>query len=222
MPGLRYSAGRRAGCMGRKVKREMWCNPADGCTPPRSVRGALSRHHKRQHGPAPSHTHTHLPTLGISTADSRLLGSHLRGANHTLPPPTRSPTPHPRLTDGSLVREFALPGIGSIGGFSGTRKGTEFFYSFQSAGGRGPLQHRCQWPWWRPWGAAGEGASRSSTASGVCGAAGRAGVGGGGACSWTAAVTNRFGGATSRKLAPVWHHFAAADRLRGAGRDVPR
>lgn len=38
----------------------------------------------------------------------------------------------PRLSDGSLVQNFALPGIGSIGGFSGSRKGTEFFYSFQS------------------------------------------------------------------------------------------
>lgn len=38
----------------------------------------------------------------------------------------------PRLSDGWLVQNFALPGIGSIGGFSGSRKGTEFFYSFQS------------------------------------------------------------------------------------------
>ncbi|KAI8465889.1 MAG: prolyl oligopeptidase [Monoraphidium minutum] len=37
-----------------------------------------------------------------------------------------------RLSDGGLVREVELPGIGSIGGFSGSRKGTEFFYSFQS------------------------------------------------------------------------------------------
>lgn len=37
-----------------------------------------------------------------------------------------------RLTDGHLVQEFPLPGIGSIGGFSGSRKGTEFFFSFQS------------------------------------------------------------------------------------------
>jgi hypothetical protein len=37
-----------------------------------------------------------------------------------------------RLSDGGLVRELALPGLGSVGGFSGSRKGTEFFYSFQS------------------------------------------------------------------------------------------
>ncbi|GBF88266.1 prolyl endopeptidase [Raphidocelis subcapitata] len=37
-----------------------------------------------------------------------------------------------RLSDGGLVREFKLPGIGCIGGFSGSRKGTQFFYSFQS------------------------------------------------------------------------------------------
>ncbi|KIZ07661.1 prolyl endopeptidase [Monoraphidium neglectum] len=37
-----------------------------------------------------------------------------------------------RLSDGGLVTDFALPGIGSIGGFSGSRKGTEFFFSFQS------------------------------------------------------------------------------------------
>lgn len=37
-----------------------------------------------------------------------------------------------KLSDGSLVTDFPLPGIGSIGAFSGSRKGTEFFYSFQS------------------------------------------------------------------------------------------
>src|SRR6185436_4068061 len=34
--------------------------------------------------------------------------------------------------NGSLVREVALPGIGSVGGFGGKRKDTETFYSFTS------------------------------------------------------------------------------------------
>jgi prolyl oligopeptidase len=35
-------------------------------------------------------------------------------------------------TDGSAVRDVALPGIGSVGGFGGRRKDTETFYSFTS------------------------------------------------------------------------------------------
>lgn len=31
-----------------------------------------------------------------------------------------------------LLQEFELPGIGSIGGFSGTRKSKEMFFSFTS------------------------------------------------------------------------------------------
>jgi hypothetical protein len=31
-----------------------------------------------------------------------------------------------------LLQEFELPGIGSVGGFSGTRKTQEMFFSFTS------------------------------------------------------------------------------------------
>ena len=33
-----------------------------------------------------------------------------------------------------LLQEFELPGIGSVGGFSGTRKSKEMFFSFTSEG----------------------------------------------------------------------------------------
>lgn len=36
------------------------------------------------------------------------------------------------LSTGALVRELPVPGVGSISGFTGDRKGTEFFFSFQS------------------------------------------------------------------------------------------
>jgi hypothetical protein len=34
-----------------------------------------------------------------------------------------------------LLQEFAMPGIGSVGGFSGTRKSKEMFFSFTSKQG---------------------------------------------------------------------------------------
>lgn len=37
-----------------------------------------------------------------------------------------------KLSSGERVQEFELPGIGSIGGFSGDRKSSEFFFSFTS------------------------------------------------------------------------------------------
>ncbi|KAF8058088.1 Prep [Scenedesmus sp. PABB004] len=37
-----------------------------------------------------------------------------------------------RLSTGERVREFELPGIGSVSGFSGNRKSSEFFFSFTS------------------------------------------------------------------------------------------
>eukprot|EP00878_Enallax_costatus_P029867 GHUV01032432.1.p1 GENE.GHUV01032432.1~~GHUV01032432.1.p1 ORF type:complete len:735 (+),score=227.44 GHUV01032432.1:207-2411(+) len=37
-----------------------------------------------------------------------------------------------KLSTGELVQEFDLPGIGSVGGFSGNRKSKEFFFSFTS------------------------------------------------------------------------------------------
>lgn len=37
-----------------------------------------------------------------------------------------------KLSTGELVQEFELPGIGSVGGFSGTRKSKEMFFSFTS------------------------------------------------------------------------------------------
>eukprot|EP00879_Flechtneria_rotunda_P018448 GHRR01019352.1.p1 GENE.GHRR01019352.1~~GHRR01019352.1.p1 ORF type:complete len:520 (+),score=168.42 GHRR01019352.1:95-1654(+) len=36
------------------------------------------------------------------------------------------------LSTGKLLQEFQLPGIGSVGGFSGNRKSREFFFSFTS------------------------------------------------------------------------------------------
>lgn len=57
----------------------------------------------------------------------------------------RPPRHHPRylrdvqgalqlrsLATGALRREFALPGVGSVTGFSGERKYSELFFSFQS------------------------------------------------------------------------------------------
>ncbi len=42
-----------------------------------------------------------------------------------------------RLTSGELLRELLLPGLGSVGGFSGDRKGTDFFFSYTSKGAVG-------------------------------------------------------------------------------------
>ena len=36
------------------------------------------------------------------------------------------------LSSGALVRALPLPGVGSVSGFSGSRKETELFFSFQS------------------------------------------------------------------------------------------
>jgi hypothetical protein len=48
------------------------------------------------------------------------------------------------------LQEFELPGIGSIGGFSGDRKSSEFFFSFTSERGR-PTGGSCNaagTAWW--------------------------------------------------------------------------
>lgn len=46
---------------------------------------------------------------------------------------------------GDLIREFALPGVGSVTGFSGERKDDEFFFSFTSfvEPGEGGRQQGC-------------------------------------------------------------------------------
>ena len=66
--------------------------------------------------------------------------------------PSRSPAPliprHPRsLTPYHTplqVRDLPLPGVGSVSGFSGSRKETELFFSFQSFAepGQSPEAHR--------------------------------------------------------------------------------
>ncbi len=47
-----------------------------------------------------------------------------------------------RLASGELLRELPLPGLGSVGGFSGDRKGTEFFFSYTSEQAAGLV---CDW-----------------------------------------------------------------------------
>ena len=46
------------------------------------------------------------------------------------------------LSSGALVRALPLPGVGSVSGFSGSRKETELFFSFQSFAEPGEL-----WVW---------------------------------------------------------------------------
>ncbi len=63
-------------------------------------------------------------TLGaVNVIDDRFVASYLKDARTVV-----------KIfgLDGSLVREVALPGIGSAGGFSGRRKDRETFYNFAS------------------------------------------------------------------------------------------
>ena len=46
------------------------------------------------------------------------------------------------FSSGDVIKELSLPGIGSVGGFSGSRKFTEFFYSFTGFTEPG-AQYRC-------------------------------------------------------------------------------
>jgi hypothetical protein len=98
----------------------------------RDVRGALALHRCGEGAArAPPRRGVRLAMHGVAESQALCASRHLTRPLALDPHPTLLT----RLSDGALVQEFQLPGIGSIGGFSGSRKGTEFFYSFQSEGG---------------------------------------------------------------------------------------
>ena len=78
--------------------------------------------------PSPAHWHEIIPqaaeTLeGVGLLNNQFVASYLKDAHSQVKIFDR---------DGTLQREVDLPGLGSVGGFSGKRHDTETFYSFTS------------------------------------------------------------------------------------------
>lgn len=74
-------------------------------------------------------TRTHPATPGL------LVGIYISYAHHrqllpSLCPPVQAKLQLRRFLDGALSKELELPGIGSIGGFSGSHKQSEMFFTF--------------------------------------------------------------------------------------------